>query len=106
MQDCINRILCKGDVTLIESLALFAPNSGGSYKARAALTLLEANQTFPFLARLADATGKDRCSPNRLKRKASTLIIDDGLHSPNANISVLAFALNNLKPGVGSSWKI
>jgi SAM-dependent methyltransferase len=27
------------------------------------------------------------------------LIIDDGLHSPNANIAVLAFALKRLKPG-------
>ena len=27
------------------------------------------------------------------------LIIDDGLHSPNANIAVLAFALGKLKPG-------
>jgi SAM-dependent methyltransferase len=27
------------------------------------------------------------------------LIIDDGLHSPNANIAVLAFALGRLKPG-------
>jgi SAM-dependent methyltransferase len=27
------------------------------------------------------------------------LIIDDGLHSPNANIAVLAFALTRLKPG-------
>ena len=27
------------------------------------------------------------------------LIVDDGLHAPNANISVLVFALNRLKPG-------
>jgi SAM-dependent methyltransferase len=27
------------------------------------------------------------------------LIIDDGLHTPNANIAVLAFALSRLKPG-------
>ncbi|MDA0685146.1 MAG: class I SAM-dependent methyltransferase, partial [Bacteroidetes bacterium] len=27
------------------------------------------------------------------------LIIDDGLHSPHANVAVLAFALDRLKPG-------
>jgi hypothetical protein len=36
--------------------------------------------------------------PNAVGRDFD-LVIDDGLHSPNANIAVLSFGLSRLKPG-------
>jgi hypothetical protein len=39
-----------------------------------------------------------RCISDEAKHKFD-LIIDDGLHSPNANLVTLIFACNNLKQG-------
>jgi hypothetical protein len=36
---------------------------------------------------------------NRLQNESFDLVIDDGLHAPNANLATLAFALRSLKPG-------
>jgi SAM-dependent methyltransferase len=35
----------------------------------------------------------------RLQNESFDLVIDDGLHAPNANLATLAFALRRLKPG-------
>jgi hypothetical protein len=44
----------------LAALPLFAPYSSGSSPARAAQAVLAANQTFPFLAHLLEATGDSR----------------------------------------------
>ena len=55
---------------VIDRFPLFAPYSGGSYKARAAITIRTINATLPLLAALADAT----------RRPAPTDVRADALH--------------------------
>lgn len=47
-------------IAIINGFPLFAPNSAGNYRARAELTVLAANQTFPFIAHFLDVIGRDQ----------------------------------------------
>jgi len=48
----ISRVRYGRNVGLLSSLSLFAPNSSGSHRARAELTIQSAQQTFPLLEQL------------------------------------------------------
>ena len=58
--DVIDRLRYARQIEIVNSLPLFAPYSDGSYKARADLTILAANQTFPFLVNLLNVTDRNR----------------------------------------------
>jgi hypothetical protein len=62
----------KRDLELCEAMPLFAPNSGGSPSARAKLTVLSANQTFPFLGLLLNALGEGKLECIEAKDFADT----------------------------------
>jgi hypothetical protein len=47
------------EAEIIKALPLYVPGSSGSYKAIADLTILSANQIFPFLSHLIEVTGKN-----------------------------------------------
>jgi len=49
--------LPRGAHDIVTKLPLFAPHSAGSWNARAKLTVLAANQTFPFIVRLISELG-------------------------------------------------
>ena len=51
-----NELMHRSELKTINSLPLFAPCGGGSYKVIANLTLQSANQTFPFLVNLIETT--------------------------------------------------
>jgi hypothetical protein len=51
-----DRIFSTASYRIVQQLPIFAPFSQGSYGARAKLTLLAANETFPLLARLIRET--------------------------------------------------
>jgi hypothetical protein len=58
------RMLHGSDVRIIEDLPIFTPNSAGSLKYRARLTLQAANQTFPLMGDLVSLlTGKEFAEP-------------------------------------------
>jgi hypothetical protein len=52
------------DLETLNNFPLFAPNSSGSRRARAEMTILAVNQTFPFITRLLDAIGKNQLITN------------------------------------------
>lgn len=57
--DTADRAAHKRDIETYTKFPLFAPNSSGSYKARAELTILAVNQTFPFITHFLEAIGKN-----------------------------------------------
>jgi hypothetical protein len=57
-EDRFNRIFSTASYQIVEGLSIFAPFSWGPWRARAKLTLLAANQTFPLLTRLLGDTRK------------------------------------------------
>jgi hypothetical protein len=54
----LTRLLNRCDLRIIESFAPFCPGSAGSDRLRASLTILSAQQTFPFLLDFLRATGR------------------------------------------------
>jgi SAM-dependent methyltransferase len=81
--DTADRVLHSRDREIIRTLSVFVPNSAGSTKARAKLTLLAANQTFPFIVEFLSATGQipfpsvikaeDFCTDDESRKTASQL---------------------------------
>jgi SAM-dependent methyltransferase len=73
------RLLPVGDTRITRSFPMFHPNSAGSPRNRAALTVQAANQTFPLLLELLSYTSTDTGTPipiesyvdNRCKRTAA-----------------------------------
>jgi hypothetical protein len=53
------RLLNRSDLRIIENFAPFCPGSAGSDRMRASLTILSAQQTFPFLVDFLRATGRE-----------------------------------------------
>ena len=47
-----------GNIRIVGELGAFAPNSAGTYRARADLTVLSVNQTFPLLAVMLEKAGQ------------------------------------------------
>ena len=47
-------------IAIVNGFPLFAPNSSGNYRARAELTVLAANQTFPFIVHFLDVIGRNQ----------------------------------------------
>ena len=60
--DCLNRSVNMRNLRIIESFPIYVPDSDGSYKNIARLTVLAGNQVFPFLNHLVEVTGKNRLS--------------------------------------------
>lgn len=58
-QNALAPLIHRRSIAVIEQFQQFAPNSDGSYKSRAELTALAANQTFPFLAHFVKSIKKD-----------------------------------------------
>jgi hypothetical protein len=80
-----DRSLFEDDMAIVTGLPLFAPNSAGSWKARAELTILAANQTFPFMNHFLKAVGKgslpivnaeDLCSDRESRQAAAQLKVN------------------------------
>lgn len=46
-------------LNVLRSMPIFEPNSGGSYRSKVPLALMAANQSFPLLARLSAASGRE-----------------------------------------------
>jgi hypothetical protein len=69
VQNTLDRFLYKRHISLIDRFQQFAPNSDGSYEARAELTVLAANQTFPFLAHFLGVTGRDELISNSVQAR-------------------------------------
>jgi len=58
--DATDRAAHRRDIEVYSKFPLFAPNSSGSYAARAELTILAVNQTFPFMTHFLEAIGKNQ----------------------------------------------
>jgi hypothetical protein len=62
--DTADRTIHRQDIKTFNKFPLFAPNSCGSHRTRAELTILAVNQTFPFLTRFLDEIGKNQLITN------------------------------------------
>jgi hypothetical protein len=60
------------NVQILDSLAMFAPNSSGATNKRALLTIQTANQTFPLLLELLARTGTKIADPTPIAKFADT----------------------------------
>jgi hypothetical protein len=72
--DLRDRLLYGRYIKIVNNLPLFAPASAGFWKARAELTILAANQTFPFLAHFLEVSGNKHIITNMVE--AETLCTD------------------------------